>query len=188
MIKIFIVLIKHKIAANNLKNETHHPFTKLLHWSMAVIIIYASVAGYSMHLLNTNSSLYLFLSALNMSLATVSTPLLIIRYLWVFFRTEPDMPSSIPTRQLSIAKAVHSFLYFLMFVVFLSGYLMLTHSYSLFWMVEVNNLINDTEVNQLFFKIHRIACMVLSVTVTMHILAVIKHQLIAKNNVLKLMV
>lgn len=154
---------------------------------MAVIIIYASVAGYSMHLLNTDSSLYLFLSVLNMSLATVTTPLLIIRYLWVFFRTEPDMPSSIPTQQLNIAKAVHSFLYFLMFVVFLSGYLMLTHSYSLFWMVEVNNLINDTEVNQLFFKIHRIACVALSFTVTMHILAVIKHQFIAKNNVLKLM-
>ena len=161
--------------------------TKLLHWSMAFIIIYASFAGYTMHLLDTESTMHSLLSVLNMSLATIATPLLILRYLWTFFSHSPTLPSSIPTIQISIAKLVHSLLYVLMFVVFLSGYLMLTHAYSFFWITDLPNLIDNADINLFFFQVHRVACAALFFSVALHVLAVLKHQLIAKNNVLALM-
>lgn len=154
---------------------------------MAVIIIYASIAGYSMHFVIDNKPLYSFLSVLNMSLATVSTPILLIRYIWTFFRNTPNPPNSISKIQIKIAKRVHSVMYLLMFIVFSSGYLMLEHSYWLFWITEVDNMIKNSAINQFFFKVHRISCVVLSLMIFLHILAVLKHQFITKNNMLRLM-
>lgn len=154
---------------------------------MAFIIIYASIAGYVMHLVIDNKALHSFLSVLNMSLATVATPILAVRYTWKFFSHCPKMPEGISALQTSVAKLVHSLLYLLMFIVFLSGYLMLTQNYSLFWIVEVPNMINYPQVNQFFFTVHRATCMALFLAITLHVLAVVKHQYIAKNHVLKLM-
>lgn len=171
-----------------MKPLTYDTLTKVLHWSMAIIIIYASIAGYVMHLLTPSTPAFTFLSVLNMSLATIATPLLAIRYLWTFFRKSPESLKSISTVQMNIAKLVHSLLYLLMFIVFSSGYLMLTESYSLFWLVDVNNLISNPDINEFFFNMHRAACMALFLSVVLHVLAVVKHQFIARNNVLGLMV
>ena len=171
-----------------MKTDSYDLFSKILHWSMAFIIIYVSIAGYVMHLLIEASALHSFLSVLNMSLATLATPLLVVRYIWKFFRSTPDMPRSISSIQMSIAKLVHSIIYLLMFIVFLSGYLMLTQSYSFFWIVDVDNVINNSDINQFFFTVHRIACLTLFLAVVLHVFAVLKHQFIAKNNVLQVMV
>lgn len=166
---------------------TYDILTKTLHWSMAFIIIYASISGYVMHLLDPSTSAFQFLSVLNMSLATVATPLLIIRYLWKFFRISPKSVSISPVQK-SIAKLTHSLLYFLMFIVFSSGHLMLAESYSFFWLIDINNLISNPDINQFFFKIHKTSCMTLFLCVILHVLAVVKHQWIAKINILALMI
>ena len=63
-----------------MKNETYDVLSKVLHWTMASIIIYASIAGYVMHLVMDNQPVFSFLSVLNMSLATIATPLFILVY------------------------------------------------------------------------------------------------------------
>lgn len=175
------------IRVNIMKREAYDIFAQLLHWSMAVIIIYTTIAGYAMHLVMDYEIIFNFLSTLNMSLATVAAPLLVIRYLWSFFRIDPNMPRSISNFQVSIAKLVHSLMYLLMFIVFTTGYLMLDHSYSFFWQIEIENLIKNKEVTHFFFLIHRIACISLMVSVVLHILAALKHQYIARNNLIRLM-
>lgn len=167
--------------------DTYDKFAKWLHWCMAFIIIYTSIAGFAMHLVVDKQAIFSFLSILNMSLATVAAPLLIIRYGWSFFRKNPTMPSSIPTLQMSIAKLVHSIMYLLMFVVFTSGYLMLEKGYALFWLIEIDNIIKHQVINQFFFDLHRFTCRTLLLIIVLHILAALKHHFIAKNKLLHLM-
>ncbi len=72
-----------------MNNPRYDLLSRVLHWVMASVIIYATVAGYVMHFVTSKPELFSFLSVLNMSLATVATPLLAIRYIWSHFRATP---------------------------------------------------------------------------------------------------
>ncbi|WP_084185917.1 cytochrome b [Vibrio pacinii] len=167
--------------------EQHRSLTKWLHWSMAVIILYATFAGYGMLLVMDRPVLFHVLSNLNISLATLATILFFVRWVWKFFRVEPELPNTISDTQKSFAKLAHGVMYFAMFVVFISGYLMLKHSYQFFWVIEIPNLIDNVAVNEFFFVVHRASCLTLAILVVVHILAALKHHYIIKNNVLRSM-
>ncbi len=135
--------------------QGYDPLSKLLHWTMAAVIIYATLAGYIMHLVVDNKALFSLLSTLNISLATIATPLFIVRFIWRFFRNTPELPSSVSKLQKNAAKFIHSLIYLMMFLVFSSGFLMLEKSYFLFWMFNVPNLLDNQPVNEFFFMVHR---------------------------------
>ncbi|NOH80404.1 cytochrome b [Vibrio sp. RE86] len=171
-----------------MKHPKYDLVSRSLHWIMATVIIYATVAGYVMHLVMDRPEIFSFLSILNMSLATVVTPLLILRYVWSHFRHSPEMPSSIPKTQKGVAKLVHSLIYLLMFLVFSTGYLMLKEPYSFFWLVTIENLVKHPEINDFFFILHRVSCALLGLLVVVHITAALKHHFVSKNYVLRMMV
>ena len=160
-------------------------FSQVLHWVMATIIIYATVAGYVMHLvINNYPVVFYVLSIINMSLATIGTLLFIIRWFWSYFRPaikEVDHKSAI---EANVAGFMHALLYFLMFVVFVSGFLMLEHPYTFFWLFDVNNVVKDLAINQFFFMIHRAGCALLGLGVIIHVAAACHHHFIRKNRLL----
>ncbi|MGL5345596.1 MAG: cytochrome b [Plesiomonas sp.] len=160
--------------------------SRVLHWIMAAIIIYATFAGYAMHLVvDSKPHVFSFLSTLNISLATVGTVLFFVRWIWRFFRVSPGLKiDNIPKNQINIAKMAHSVIYFAMFMVFFSGFLMIKESYLFFWMIEVPNPISSVPINDFFFTVHRIACIFLALMVLLHVAAVVKHHLVLRNNVL----
>ncbi|MDE1336695.1 cytochrome b/b6 domain-containing protein [Vibrio aestuarianus] len=158
-----------------------------LHWCMAIIIIYALIAGYAMHLVMDKPTLFHILSILNMSWATIGAILLIVRWVWCFFRMTPELPASIPKLQRNIARLAHGVMYFLMMTNFLSGFLMLKKNYSFFWLFDIPNPITNIEVNTFFFSIHRVSCVLLLLMVVIHIIAVVKHRYINRNGVLNSM-
>ena len=161
--------------------------SRVLHWVMASVIIYATIAGYVMHYVTSHPELFSFLSVLNMSLATIATPLFIVRYVWSHFRSSPTMPLSVPEGQKCVAKLAHSLMYLVMFIVFSTGYLMLKEPYSLFWLVSVNNPITDPAINGFFFYLHRASCIALACLVVLHVCAALKHHFVSRNYVLKMM-
>jgi len=170
-----------------MSDEEYDPLSKLVHWLMAAIIIYATTAGYIMHIVEDNNPLFLFLSILNMSLATISAPLLIIRYIWSFFRKTPSLPITISEAQQGIARLVHSLLYLVMFLVFTSGFLMLREEYLLFWIIAIPNPVDNDSINAFFFALHRVACASLAVLVAAHVAAALKHHFIDRDKVLSRM-
>lgn len=172
----------------NLNNPRYDLVSRVLHWVMASVIIYATIAGYVMHYVTSHPELFSFLSVLNMSLATVATPLLVVRYIWSHFRSPPTMPTSIPERQKCVAKLAHSLMYLAMFMVFSTGYLMLEQPYSLFWLTTVENLITNPAINSFFFYLHRASCIALACLIVLHISAALKHHFVSKNYVLKMMI
>ncbi|MFM2667471.1 cytochrome b/b6 domain-containing protein [Vibrio mediterranei] len=170
-----------------MKNDRYDIASRLFHWSMAVVIIYATIAGYTMHLvIDSSPSLWSILSVMNMSLATITTPILLARWCWKYFR--PSVYHRVKySRLYPLARMTHSMIYFLMFLVFISGYLMLEESYKLFWLINIPNLIEAPQLNSFFFLVHRIGCIALSGFVIAHMLAAIYHHFWTGNNVLKLM-
>ena len=179
-----------KATPHDQNNPTQHYdlFSKWLHWIMAVIIVYATVAGYAMLFVMDKPQLFHVLSTLNMSLATIASVLLIVRWGWSFFRKTPGLPDTIPTTQKSIAKLAHGVLYLVMFVVFISGFLMLNHEYTFFWLFIIPNPISNPEVNAFFFTVHRFGCAILASLVLTHVLAALKHHFVNNNDVLRSMV
>lgn len=105
----------------------------------------------------------------------------------VIFRETPELPDTIPNTQKSMAKLAHGTLYLVMFVVFVSGFLMLKHEYPFFWLFTIPNSISNAEVNAFFFMVHRFGCATLASLVLLHALAALKHHFVNKNDVLKSM-
>ncbi|MGF1681332.1 cytochrome b [Photobacterium minamisatsumaniensis] len=169
-----------------MKTSNYDKITRYLHWSMAAIIIYATTAGYVMHLVvDSHPRIFQFLSILNMSLATIGSIVFIFRWFWKHLRpTYSFTDHSIPSWQKKIAHMVHDIIYQLMFIVFVSGFLMLETNYELFWLITVPNPISSPEVNAFFFNVHRASCLLLAIVVLLHASAAIKHHYLSKNLVL----
>lgn len=152
----------------------YDPLSRLLHWLMAVVILYATLAGYLMHLvIDSHPRLFQFLSVLNMSMATLITPLFLLRWGWQYLRH--PLPENGADHHNGWVKLAHALLYGLMFTVLLSGFLMLEQGYPLFWLYPIANPINTPEINRFFFDVHRLACLSLATLVMLHVVAALYH-------------
>lgn len=167
-------------------NTRYDKFTRLLHWICAAGIIYATTVGYSLHFI-TDQTIFNFFSQLNMSLATVVTLLMSVRFIWRFFRPSVPYSGHITGHKKGFVVLMHELFYLIIFVVLISGFLMLEHGYSLFGLVAIPQPIKNEAVNHFFFMVHRGGCIALSVMLMLHVAAVIKHQWIDKNAILSRM-
>lgn len=172
---------------NKIPRSRYDRFSRILHWVLAVGIIYASLVGYGLHFIS-DPQIFTFFSELNMSLATVMTLLMIVRFTWRFFRPSVPYGKHIQGSKKGLVILLHEIFYLIIFVVLISGFLMLKDGYTLFGMLSVPQPLHNLEVNLFFFSVHRYSCMALGLMLLMHVAAVIKHQLVDKHNILSRMV
>ncbi|WP_261435555.1 cytochrome b [Serratia ficaria] len=161
-------------------------FSRLLHWVVAVVIIYAMCMGYVLHALE-GTEYFQFFSVLNMSLGTVATPIMLIRFVWRFFRPSVPYPRGIEGVKKSVVVLAHEVFYLAIFVTLISGFLMLKQGYNLFGLYPIPQPFTNPEINRFFFQVHRYACISVGVLLALHVLAICKHQLIEKRNILSRM-
>ena len=159
---------------------------RLFHWVFATGIIYASIAGYTAAQLSSEPGRDL-LSRLNMSITTVLIVLFPLRVCWKFVRIEPRALPDVSDAQRVLAHGVHTLMYITIFAVLASGFLMVPNSYSPFGLIEIHTPFVRGPLTDELFVIHRACCALLAGLVVLHVLAVIKHQLITRNNVLRRM-
>lgn len=159
---------------------------RFFHWVFAAGIIYASVAGYALAELPGGPERD-FLSRLNMSVATVLIALFPLRVWWKFVRNEPRALAGVSDAQNALAHRVHILIYVTVFAVLASGFLMVPNGYSFFGLVEIHTPFVKGALTDELFVIHRASCALLAGLVVLHVLAVVKHQLINRNNVLRRM-
>ncbi|MGZ9713827.1 cytochrome b [Glaciimonas sp. GNP009] len=178
-------IINH-FSQRNQQHNRYDVFTRRVHWIAAGLIIYTMIAGYSLHFL-IDTPYFSFFSVLNMSIGTVVIPLTVVRYLWKFFRPSVPYPADLSRPKKNIAHLAHEMFYLVIFVMLLSGVLMLTHSYRFFWLIDIPNPINDASINGFFFDVHRASCAGVAVMLILHLAAVAKHQLIDKRNIISRM-
>jgi len=128
-----------------------------------------------------------FLSQLNMSIGTVLMLLFPLRVGWKLVRTEPRALPDVSATQQSLAHIVHGVIYVMIFAVLASGFLMVPNGYSFFGLVEIHTPFEKGPLTDELFAVHRATCALLAGLVMLHVAAVIKHQLFARNDVLRRM-
>jgi Cytochrome B561 len=161
-------------------------FTRVLHWVVATVIIYAMCMGYLLHALE-GTRWFTFFSVLNMSLGTIATPIMLVRFIWRFFRPSVAWPSIISRRKKQMVVFIHEVFYLTIMVVLVSGFLMLQKDYSLFGLLPVSRPITVTVINEFFFQVHRYSCILLGVILLAHIAAVMKYTLTGQRQILQRM-
>ncbi|CAI2091934.1 Cytochrome b(N-terminal)/b6/petB [Serratia ficaria] len=169
-----------------LKMARYDAFSRMLHWVIAVGIIYATIVGYSLHFIS-HPTVFEFFSVLNMSLATVVTVLMAVRFIWRFFRPSVPYGGNIVGYKKGIVVLLHEIFYLIIFVVLISGFLMLEKGYDFFGIIHIPQPLGNPEVNAFFFLVHRYSCIALGGMLVLHVLAVIKHQFFEKNSILSRM-
>ena len=158
-----------------MNTEKYNRAARTLHWISAAVIIWASLAGACIGLLDKHSALRAWLAAFNVSLTTAFTPLFVLR---VINAVRSGKPASldVPPWQQRAAHLVHALLYALTLVALASGFLMMDHAIDVFGLVTLPNPVTDPDWNQSFYRVHRHSCAALFLFVMLHVAAVIRHQ------------
>lgn len=145
----------------------------VLHWISAIIIIWTTITGTSIFILDIPSSIKDALISFNISLTSLFIPFFIVR-IWYFSRrggAEKEKPTT------RIGHVVHVILYINITVVLLSGILMMEKSISIFNVISIPRIITDIKITNTFSDIHIISCSTLFALILLHLMAVIKHEL-----------
>ena len=167
----------------------------LFHWIIALLIIGLLAIGKYMTGLENNDPARFFLTQWHKSFGITLLVLSLLRLLWRWTHRPPPEPGTMPTWQIFVANVVHWVLYALLFIMPVTGWLMVSVSplnidTVLFDVVTLPHLpffesYPDKEhLEHTFHHYHHLAGNVLIVLLLAHIGAALKHHFIDKDSVL----
>lgn len=162
-----------------------------LHWLMALLIIATFFLGLTMADMPGITPAKLKYFNWHKWMGVTVLGLAVLRVLWRLTHKAPPLPAAMPAWERLAAELGHFGLYALMFAVPLSGYFYsLASGYKVVYLglFPLPVLIDpNPELKPLLKTTHYFLNMGLAALVSVHVLAVIKHQLIDRNNILKRM-
>ncbi|MBT6959960.1 MAG: hypothetical protein HOA00_02355, partial [Rhodospirillaceae bacterium] len=104
------------MAAHN-TNQLWGSVTKALHWSIALLIICNIVIAQWISTLEVDvlgdPEMWQFLTPLHKSIGMIALILIVIRLVWAFCGTRPELPSDTPQWQRNLTFSVHGLIYML---------------------------------------------------------------------------
>lgn len=158
--------------------------SKFFHWSIAILIIGMIFLGFFMG----NATSY----AVHKSIGLTILLLAALRLLWRLFNPPPYLPNTVPDWQKAAAHLSHYLLYFLLFAMPLSGWIMSTaagHPPSFWWSVTVPTpwVPISKNIAGIANQTHEILAWTLSALIALHTAAALKHHFIDKDNVVNSM-
>lgn len=159
----------------------------VLHWIMALLIFVAAPLGWYAHELGF-SPLKLQLISYHKWLGVTILLLWVVRVLWRLTHRPP--PLLMPNWQRYAAHAVHGLIYVLLLAIPLSGWLMSSAKgipVVYFGLWQLPDLIDNKELADIFKALHQGLNAGLLGLIVLHIAAVLKHQLIEKDAILRRM-
>lgn len=158
-----------------------------LHWLIALLIFAAFPLGIYMHdlpLSPTKLQLYSYHKWIGVTVFLLA----LVRVVWRITHTPPALPAAMPAWQRMASHATHQFLYALLFVVPLSGWLMSSaKGFKTVWfgVLPLPDLIGkDKALGEALAHIHESFNLLLLALVALHIAAALKHHFIDKDGVL----
>jgi cytochrome b561 len=163
----------------------YHIIQRIIHWVMALLIISLLFIGFIMHDLQ-NETRYLVYN-LHKSLGILVLIFLVFRIVARIKLKVPAMSKKFKKWEVNISKFMHYFFYILMLLMPLSGWIMSNakgYGVKLFGMkmpfiVAKNKIIGDVA-----HEMHEVIAWILVFMIVIHVLAVIKHYVIDKENIL----
>lgn len=169
-----------------------------LHWTVALLII--GMLGFGLYMVR--QPLYdagtFELYQIHKSVGFIVLAIVIIRLLWRASGVSPQMPSKMPWWERLAAHLGHVGLYALMFVMPLSGWMLVSASplgvptkfFNLFEIVHLpipEVFGQKTQVSEFFTLVHGWAAYAFIALIVVHVGAALKHHFISKDRILKRM-
>lgn len=149
----------------------------LLHWGSALVILWATVTGFSNALLDLPAALSEAIGFINVSLTALLIPFFVLRIGYALAQPGPDDIAHGNGLGQFLAKAGHLALYIATALVLATGVLMMDRPIDLFGLAALPQPFAEPVLIEFFNASHRVFCVVLALLVAGHIGAVLFHQL-----------
>ena len=169
-----------------INNLTEYGFiSKAFHWLSAAALVVQIPLGFYLVDLDFNET-RLTIESIHVVIGLSIFYLTILRLIYKIFNPTPSLGNSIFPGQRLIAKMNHIFLYITILTITISGALKKLFNGEILDLFFFNLEIKDNfELAELFYDIHIIANYCLIALISLHILAVITHKVLFKENLLK---
>ena len=159
--------------------------SKIFHWLSAAVLLIQIPLGFYLVGLEFDEK-KLAIENLHVLLGLSIFSLTLLRLVYKIFNPTPPLSNSIFPGQRIIAKLNHIFLYISIFIISISGALKKLFNGEIldifFFSIEIKN---NFDLAELFYAIHIFGNYTLVALISLHILAVISHKIIFKENLLK---
>ena len=164
---------------------------RYLHWSIAVGVAIMLIIGF-FHGYITDKALRSTFMRFHMSLGILILVLMLARLLWALTNHKPQPLPNIPRWQQIASKAAHGLLYVLLILMPISGWVMVNAHGGSPGFFGLFNLPTIAPANKAFGSfmsdVHSFLAWAIIVVVAVHLIAIIKHLVVDKHNLLKRMV
>ena len=159
--------------------------SKIFHWLSAAVLIFQIPLGFYLVDLDFNEK-RLTIESIHVLLGLSIFYITIFRLIYKLFNPTPPLSNSIFPGQRLIAKLNHVFLYITIIMVTISGALKKLFNGEILDVIFFSFEIKDNfDLAQLFYDIHIVANYTLISLISLHILAVITHKVLFRENLLK---
>ena len=159
--------------------------SKIFHWLSAAVLIFQIPLGFYLVDLDFNEK-RLTIESIHVLLGLSIFYITIFRLIYKVFNPTPPLSNSIFPGQRLIAKLNHVFLYITIIMVTISGALKKLFNGEILDVIFFSLEIKDNfDLAELFYDIHIVANYTLISLISLHILAVITHKVLFRENLLK---
>lgn len=168
----------------------YNPFSKILHWFMALLILGMLCMGYSMGLMEF-SPLKMNLYMLHKSIGMTILGLVILRIIWRHVKSPPPHLDTHASWEVCLAHAIHILLYAGMIGMPLSGWVMSSAGefpvdfFSLFEIPYITG--KDEHLFEISRLTHEVFAYMIIAAIGLHFLGAAKHHIIDKDSTLRRM-
>ncbi|WP_296659001.1 cytochrome b [Paraburkholderia sp.] len=160
----------------------------LLHWLIAALIVWGFALGWVMTDIPGITPTKLRYFSWHKWIGVTVLALVLVRILWRATHTAPALPTSTPAWERLAAHAGHGALYVLMLAIPVTGYLYSSAAgipVVYFGVWPLPTLIGpDNELKEVLRTVHVLLDYALLAVVVLHVLAVVKHQHLDRQNIL----
>lgn len=164
----------------------------ILHWVMAVAFLLMLASGFSMEYLKLDKAFQFQLFQWHKSLGVLLLAAFVLRIGWRLTHVPPESSLPVPAYERAAAKAGHWLLYACMLVMPFTGWLMVSASvyglptivFGWFEWPHIPNLSGNEAVGGAAGSTHAVVAWAFSALIAGHVLAVVKHAVIDKQNLL----
>lgn len=174
---------------NNPVIEKYTRTAQLLHWLIALLVVAQfSLAWYADTLPRGEAGQVM---GIHKSIGATILVLAIVRLIWRFMHKPPAFPATMPRWEAGLSAVTHWGLYFLIFAMPISGWMMSSaagRDVSWFGLFNLPRVIGESETAGGFFhETHEVLAIVLLVVALLHIIGAIWHAALKKDGIMQRM-
>ena len=158
--------------------------SRILHWTTAILFIFMIPTGIFSSMIPEGVWYRTEYNVVHKTLGIIIFLLLYVRLFWNRRSKRPALDASLKASEKKMAHAAHLTLYFLLFAIPLSGYIMTSmHGYaSYFFIFKLEPFLPESQAYIVFGLFHKYLLQyVVYIILGAHILGVLKHHYIDKN-------